>query len=106
MNNKVVLYVPKASVAYKLTSAITISSPLTIRGDDCVPYTGSVVSGQNVRGSGSWFYLAHTGKGFVMNIGSGELTGVVFDSIGTYRDQPAPAASWAPTNHDFDFYCT
>jgi hypothetical protein len=99
------LRVYRTTNAYRLTAPIQITAPLVFLGDGCSPDNGGTVANHGVRGAGSWFHLAHTGRGFVMRPQGGELTGVIFDGIGTFRDHPDPVAGWSPTAHDFDFYC-
>ncbi|SFV07905.1 hypothetical protein [Methylobacterium sp. UNCCL125] len=86
-----------AGKGFKLTSTVTVSgAPLRVRGSGIDP--GNL---QGSRGVGSWFHLAHAGVGFLFQntgyAGANELVG-----IGTYRDQPAPAAGWAPLAADYD----
>lgn len=83
-----------------LTAPITISAAMGLSGRGASPYVGSPLGN---RGFGTWFYLNHTGKGFVVD-GPSFLSGVFFKKFGTFRSQPAPGAAWTPNAHDFDFY--
>lgn len=106
-SGKMAVYFPAAKVAYKLTAPININQPVAIYGDGCVPYTDVSSVTTNTRGSGSWFHLAHTGRGFMVTNGATPyITGVTFEGIGTFRDHPTPngAAAWSPTVSDWDFY--
>lgn len=60
-----------------------------------------------ILGEGAYLYLDHTGIG-VDFWNAGDLTdrrlqGRI-ENIATFRNQPTPAASWAPTAHDYDLY--
>ena len=97
------LFVPLGK--YKLTSTITVTEGFAIRGEGVTMFRDRPFSSDLVE-AGSWFYIAHTGKGVsfggqgaTLVRGTGTISG-----LGTYRDQPTPAASWAPTAHDYDFY--
>lgn len=101
------IYVSTASVAYKLTSTITMDQPVAVLGAGCVPYVNVSGVGVNTRGPGAWFHIAHTGRGFyVTNNATPYITGVAFKGIGTVRDHPTPNgdATYTPTAHDWDFY--
>ena len=93
-----VLHIPNGTLA--LGSPVTVLSGTRIKGVGNVPYTTLADGGS--RGPGTWFHLAHSGQGFVIN-GFGFPTDIIFESIGTFRDQPSPAAGWTPNPHDFDF---
>ena len=97
------LFVPLGK--YKLTSTITMTQGFILYGEGVTMFQDRPFS-TDVEEAGSWFYIAHTGKGFTF--GSQGATavrgGAVFRDVGTYRDQPTPAASWAPTAHDYDLY--
>lgn len=83
----------------RVTSTLTITNSITIVGEGVGPYDGSL----GTRDGGSWFYLDHTGKGFTID-GTSLVSGVELKHFGTYRNQPTPAASWAPNAHDYDIY--
>ena len=88
-------------VAYRLTSPITIVKGISLVGNPPVPYVGAV---PGTRGNGSWFFLDHLGVGFaIMEPKSNNITGVVFEKIGTFRNQPKPSPGWKPINADWDF---
>lgn len=97
------LFVPLGK--YKLTSTITVTEGFAIRGEGVTMFRDRPFSSDLVE-AGSWFYFAHTGKGITFGGQGASLvrgTGIISE-LGTYRDQPTPAASWAPTAHDYDFY--
>jgi hypothetical protein len=97
------LFVPLGK--YKLGSTITMTEGFKVFGEGCTMYRNRPYS-TDVEEDGSWFYIAHTGKGFSCG-GQGASSvrgGMQFEGIGTYRDQPTPASSWTPTAHDYDFY--
>ncbi len=103
--NNAGVYVPTATVAYKLTAPITIVNGLYLFGDSielAVGAPGSV----NTRGQGSWFHLAHSGRGFSCNANGTTPLRITIEQIGTYRDQPTPAngVTYVAGTHDFDFY--
>jgi hypothetical protein len=85
---------------YKLTSPITAAAGFTL--DGIAP--GGANVGSTDKGGGTWFYLAHTGKGFSFLSTGGAYSDAYVKNLGTYRDQPAPGVGWAPTAHDYDFY--
>lgn len=91
------LYVPEG--VYKLSMPINMVTALRVYGDGCSPY----VTNTGTRGGGSWLHFAHSGKGLNVD-GVGMLSGVHFEKFGTFRDQPAPAPGWSPSNHDFDIW--
>ncbi len=97
------LFVPLGK--YKLTSTITMTEGFLVLGEGCTMFRDRPYS-TDLEEAGSWFYIAHTGKGFTLG-GQGATSvrgsGVMRD-IGTYRDQPTPASSWTPTAHDYDVY--
>lgn len=93
------LYAPAG--IYKLSTEMVGANPFTLFGDNCAPYLNN--STPTTRGGGTWFYIAHTGKGFNIN-SAGQFSSTNFKTFGTFRDQPAPAPGWAPTAHDFDIY--
>ncbi|WP_045761148.1 glycosyl hydrolase family 28-related protein [Xanthomonas albilineans] len=80
---------------YRLTAPILVGGRFAMRGCGFDPETQK----------GACFFLAHTGRGFDFTPSSGTQTiGNAICGIGTRRTQPTPAASWAPNNHDWDFY--
>lgn len=97
------LFVPLGK--YKLTSAVTITEGMRVFGEGCTMYRDRPFS-TDVEEAGSWFYIAHTGIGFSCGGqgATGVRSGMRFEDIGTYRDQPTPAISWAPTAHGYDFF--
>ena len=95
------LYIPAASNCYLVTAPLIITAGLTICGDFVSPYTPSDF---NTRGPGSWLYFNHLGKGFDIENASADVTTVTLEGIGTIRNQPAPAAGWAPVAADYDIY--
>lgn len=103
------LYVPRG-MDIRLTSTIEITSPITIIGDGCAPYSAFTTTNlsANVRGEGAWFHIDHTGVGFDARPAGGQpALGIVrFIGVGTFRNQPAPGAgTFTPTANDFDFDC-
>jgi hypothetical protein len=85
----------------RLTSTITSTKPVALIGFGTSPFDSTPIGQDPTRGS--WLYFDHTGKGLVFD-GSGttSISGVSLSNFGTFRTQPAPASSWAPTDHDFD----
>ncbi|WP_052688513.1 glycosyl hydrolase family 28-related protein [Xanthomonas albilineans] len=80
---------------YRLTAPIIVGGRFAMRGCGFDPDTQK----------GACFFIAHTGKGFDFTPSSGTQTiGNAIRGVGTRRTQPTPAASWAPNNHDWDFY--
>lgn len=90
------VYVPAGK--YKLTSQININNGMSLVGES--PQSTKAAGGI---GGGTWFHIAHTGKGFNVANTVGYFTDVRFSHLGTYRTQPASTSGWAPTAHDFDF---
>jgi hypothetical protein len=106
-SGKRAVYFPTAKVAYKLTAPININLPVAVYGDGCVPTIANSTTVASTRGPGSWFHLAHTGKGFVVDSGDSiGINGVTFSGVGTVRDHPTPngASAWSPTVSDWDFF--
>lgn len=97
------LYVPPTQNGYRVTAPLKITSPITIYGGGTTPYGAN--GPYSSRGIGSWFFFDHLGIGFdIGRTTTAEfLATVTLEKIGTYRNQPAPAASWAPTDFSFDF---
>lgn len=83
---------------YHITSPLNIPESLTIRGTGASPYRFNI----GLKGSGSWFYLNHLGKGFNIANSSGVISGVSLEKFGTFRNQPAPYSGWIPLDCDFD----
>jgi hypothetical protein len=97
------LFVPLGK--YKLTSTITMTEGFLVLGEGCTMFRDRPFS-TDLEEAGSWFYIAHTGKGFTLG-GQGATSvrgGGAMRDVGTYRDQPTPGSSWAPTAHDYDVY--
>jgi hypothetical protein len=86
---------------YRTTSPIAITSGVTLRG---VGAKAKNAGGADFLG-GSWLYFDHTGRGVTAINSGGYFSDVLISGLGTYRNQPAPAASWAPNAHDYDLYC-
>lgn len=85
---------------YRLTSELETTQGLTIHG------VRPTIKGRGATDllGGTWFYFDHVYKGFSgLNTG-GYYTDITLNNIGTYRNQPAPAAAWTPNDHDFDVY--
>lgn len=93
------LYVPEGAGVYRLGSPLNIDTAISLIGEGVSPYEG--VPG--TRGRGSWLYFDHAGRGINI-IGASARSGVTLRSFGTMRNQPTPAASWAPNAHDFDIH--
>ncbi len=93
--NKYVLFVDTGIV--RLTRPIQISTPIRIMGVGNSPYVGSL----GTIGKGTWFYLDHLGLGFEVDGGQPTST-MIFEKLGTYRNQPVPGPGWASNDHDFD----
>lgn len=89
------LFIP--SGVYRLTSTLLVSSALRLHGTGGSPY----ITNTGNRGLGSWLFFDHTGKGISVD-GTGMLSGVMFEKLGTFRTQPTPTVGWTPTAHDFD----
>lgn len=83
----------------RVTSPLLISGALCLSGEGVSPYDTAT----GTRGNGSWLYFDHTGKGITID-GTGILSGIICEYFGTFRNQPAPGASWSPNAHDYDIY--
>jgi len=82
---------------YRLTAPIVSATGYRLRGCAVQPYQGAI----GTLGVGAWLFFDHTGVG--LNTGSTVLSsGFEVKDIGTRRNQPIPAAGWAPNPHDFD----
>lgn len=104
VNSTTKLIVPMTENGYRTTAAINITKPITIQGSGTFPY--SEVGPADTRGSGSWFYLDHTGTGFLIsnNAGTNFIASVRIQGIGTYRNHTTPIGTgWAPTVCGYDF---
>ena len=107
-----VLYVPEATVAYRLTAPVVNSNKLGVKlkgeGTEITENNNYNSNGVNARGRGSWFFIDHAGKGFEFT-GRDNGTNLVgnshigIDGIGTFRNQPLPGAGWVPGDFDYDF---
>ncbi len=86
---------------YRTTAALTAAAGFKIRG----VHPRSKGPGGTDFGGGSWLYFDHTGKGISVTNANGYFTDTTLESVGTCRNQPAPASSWAPNAHDYDLYC-
>lgn len=101
-------YIRVPAGIYKLTAPINIPNSFQMVGE------GFDTSYRRAMGAqtryGSYFYIAHTGKGFVQTTATTGQTNtncLTFRDFATIRDQPIPTnSSFAPTNHDWDFYIT
>ena len=101
-------YIRVPAGIYKLTAPINIPNSFKMVGE------GFDTSYRRTMGAqtryGSYFYIAHTGKGFVQTTattGQANTNCLTFRDFATIRDQPTPTnSSFAPTNHDWDFYIT
>lgn len=101
-------YIRVPSGIFKLTAPINIPNSFRMVGE------GFDTSYRRTMGAqtryGSYFYIAHTGKGFVQTTattGQPNTNCLTFRDLATIRDQPTPVnSSFAPTNHDWDFYIT
>ena len=87
------------------------AGPVVVRPDGAyAPYAfGAGIPGDplgtgqqiaNLR-KGPFFYLGHTGVGFIVSGDAGPQMGHDY-TLNTIRPQPAPAASWSPTDHNYD----
>lgn len=105
-NNVRYLFVP--SGVYRLTAPIVIGGSLWLDGDGVEPYEGfSPGPGPNQRGGGSWFFLDHAGKGFILqrpSVGN-SASGISISWLGTFRAHTvgAPGTTFVPTVYDYDF---
>ncbi|MDM3889681.1 hypothetical protein [Pseudomonas juntendi] len=91
----------------KLTATINLPGSFRLKGVGVDP--GYRVSMGAQTKYGSFFYLAHTGKGFVLSpttTGQANTNGVRFYDFGTIRNHPNVVSGWAPTDHDWDFHVT
>jgi hypothetical protein len=94
------LHIP-GELKFKLTAPIVPSRPLRIAGEGVEEFSGTPNGSAPTHGS--WLYLAHTGIGINCDFSASQtMTGLILEGIGTYRAQPAPGASWAPTDHAYD----
>lgn len=85
---------------YRTTATLTAAAPFKLKG---IHPIAKKVGGADF-GGGTFIYFDHLNKGFSCTNGGGYYTDTSFESFGTCRNQPAPAASWSPANNDFDFY--
>lgn len=92
------LYAPAGR--YRCTSTLVSTRGFTLYGDHPI----NKAPGGADFGGGSWLYFDHGGKGLSLDGINGHYTDTTLRSIGTYRNQPAPAANWAPNPHDYDIY--
>lgn len=95
-------FIPSTNASYRLTSPITLGDyKLSIVGEGC-GMLGFPSAGRNL-GCGSWFYIDHTGVGFIT---SGTTTYPKFlRGIGTIRNQPIPNGGvYTPNANDYDIY--
>lgn len=92
------LYAPAGR--YRCTSTLFSTRGFTLYGDHPI----AKAPGGADFGGGSWLYFDHGGKGLALDGSNGYYTDTTLRSIGTYRNQPAPAANWAPSPHDYDIY--
>ncbi|UOF14005.1 hypothetical protein IEQ11_20095 [Lysobacter capsici] len=105
-NNIRHLFVPAG--VYRLTAPITISGSLWLDGDGVEPNEGfSPGPGPNPRGGGSWFFLDHPGKGFILqrvSLGN-SASGISVSWLGTFRTHTVggPGMPFTPTVYDYDF---
>ncbi|BAF86853.1 conserved hypothetical protein [Azorhizobium caulinodans ORS 571] len=90
-------------IRYEVPGTITLVSPITLK--DGTTLSGLVRPGVRTGAdNGSWFYFAHSGKGFTGGYGgSNKVRSVTIRGIGTTRYQLVPGPGWAPQPHDFDF---
>lgn len=86
---------------YRLDTTLSITSGVDLVG---VPPKAKNAGGVDFFG-GTWLYFNHTGKGISITNSSGYMTDVSLSTVGTRRNQPVPAASWTPNDHDYDVYC-
>lgn len=94
-----------AEGTFVLTEQIDVNSSIWIDGVGVEPYSVISLTGENTRGRGTWFHLAHNGKGFNIARATGNFSGVKFSGIGTFRDQTIPSSgTFTPVSQDFDFY--
>lgn len=103
---KVSIYIPPVIGAWRITAPLTVSSSMVLHGDGMPGTYVDIVSAPGVwaRQPGSWVLFDHLGVGFYIANGA-DLSHVVFDGIGTMRNQPAPGASFTPIAANYDFYC-
>lgn len=80
---------------YKLTSTVNVGGEIQMVGDGY-----GVNRGAGAPGTGTWFYLAHTGAGFSLVT---TQQGGMFRAFGTYRAHAQAGAGWSPTIYDYDF---
>lgn len=101
--------VPFGSVI-RTTLPIAMAVATSFIGQGCNPFVDLDETAANVRGLGSWFYIDHTGKGFVGDGTSGPSDGLAvvrFKGVGTFRNQPTPGGgAFTPTANDYDFDMT
>lgn len=94
---------PATADGYRLTAPINVTGAVTLVGDGCEMQVGDLGNTQT-RGRGSWFFIDHSGIGFLINDPTQYRSGVIIERIGTYRTQPdTTGASFTPAAHDFDF---
>lgn len=94
------LYIPAVKNSIRLTAPIVVQHPITVSGAGAAPYVGAL----GTHGPGSWFQLDHLSVGFSIAGPAGEITsGITFQDVATYRNQPAAAPGWVPLAADYDF---
>ena len=89
------LYAPSGT--YKLTGRVDATFQVNVQGERWT-IRDFVVTG------GTRFHIAHTDEGFRVRPATGTyMDWSAFRDILTYRDQPTPAAGWAPCACNYDF---
>jgi len=86
------IYAPEGR--YRLTAQITCHKNIRLYGDGVTSHTDSIGE-LNTRGTGTWFWLDHTGDGLVMSDTptTGENGQCSFENFGTYRTRADPTGT-------------
>ncbi len=89
---------------YRCTAPLIITKTVHIKGDGSA-WNGTAGTVNAAHFHGSWLYFDHSGVG-VSITSTVYFSDIQFTGFGTVRNQPAPAANWAPNAHDYDFKST
>jgi hypothetical protein len=105
--NGVMLRVPAAPAAFRLTATINHGADFVAKGDGVAVVKTKNFTTNNTHGPGAWFHIDHAGVGFKsVAVGAVNQFSVEWNDIGTVRNQPTPngAAAFTPNANDYDFY--
>lgn len=102
----VIISIPPVTGAWRTTDTLYCNRSMVIHGDGLPGTYDNLVGGDVVwtRQPGSWIYFDHLNVGFACN-STADLSRVIFDGIGTMRNQPTPGVTFTPVNANYDFWC-